>query len=188
MGQTTTGDHLEELERRHTEEIARANAAIAAAQDRSYWLDRWQLDLNALMRRRGASELRATLRAARLVYRLLYDLRNKAIAAVRGAPAGLARAKRVVEQEREATQTEVSREDAVRRALVGAGLEPRDGDSWVRLPPGGSLDARGLPDARRVVLEAGDMSPGAVLAACTPDWRISLFLEGDPDVYVLERR
>jgi SAM-dependent methyltransferase len=62
-------DRVEALERERVERAARANAAVAAAQDRSYWLDRWGVDLNALMRRRGASELRAGLRAVRAVYR-----------------------------------------------------------------------------------------------------------------------
>jgi hypothetical protein len=60
---------VEALERENAELAARANAAIAAAQDRLYWLDRWGLDLNALMRRRGASEFRATVRAVRAVVR-----------------------------------------------------------------------------------------------------------------------
>ena len=46
---------------------ASANAAVAEWQERAYWLDRWHLDLNALMRRPGASELRAALRAVRAV-------------------------------------------------------------------------------------------------------------------------
>jgi hypothetical protein len=142
----------EALERRHTEEIARANAAVAAAQDRSYWLDRWQIDLNAVMRRRGASELRAGLRAARAVYRLLYDLRNKLIAALAATPAGIARARRVVEQERELSGSANGSEDAIRRALAQAELEPREGDAWVRLPPGASLEAGSLPAAARLVL------------------------------------
>jgi hypothetical protein len=188
MDETATSDPLEELERRHAEEIARANAAVSAAQDRSYWLDRWNIDLNALMRRRGASELRAVLRAARAVYRLLYDLYNKAIAAVEGAPGGLARARRVVEEEREHANPQVGHADAIRRRLAEAELEPHDGDALVRLPPGASLDTGSLPQAGRVVLETEDLPPGAVLAACTPDWRVSLYLQGDPDVYVLERR
>jgi hypothetical protein len=68
---------LDELERDAAERTARANAALAAAQDRSYWLDRWHLDLNALMRRPGASEARAALRALRAIYRLLYDARRR---------------------------------------------------------------------------------------------------------------
>jgi hypothetical protein len=62
---------VEQLERENAELAARANAAIAAAQDRAYWLDRWGVDLNALMRRRGASEFRTGLRWIRAVTRAL---------------------------------------------------------------------------------------------------------------------
>jgi cell division septum initiation protein DivIVA len=50
---------VEELERELAERTARAEAAVAAAQDRSYWLDRMPFDFNALMRQplaRGAFE------------------------------------------------------------------------------------------------------------------------------------
>jgi hypothetical protein len=57
------------LEAELVEVQARANAAVAQWQERAYWLDRWHLDLNALMRRPGASELRAALRAIRAVAR-----------------------------------------------------------------------------------------------------------------------
>ena len=66
-----------ELERQLAEQAARANAAVAAAEDRAYWLDRWHLDLNALMRKRGAAEFRALLRAARSVTRWLRVARRK---------------------------------------------------------------------------------------------------------------
>jgi len=74
----TTEEHteLEELrarvralERERLGLIERTNAAVAAAQERAYWLDRWQVDLNAVMRRRGMGELRALLRALRGVVR-----------------------------------------------------------------------------------------------------------------------
>lgn len=65
------------LEHELAEQAARANAAVAAAQDRAYWLDRWHLDLNALMRRRGAGELRAALRAVRAVVRGLWALAER---------------------------------------------------------------------------------------------------------------
>jgi hypothetical protein len=48
---------------------ARTDAAVAQWQERAYWLDRWHLDLNALMRRPGAAELRAGIRAVRAVIR-----------------------------------------------------------------------------------------------------------------------
>jgi len=70
-----------ELERELAEQAARANAAIAAAQERAYWLDRWHVDLNAVMEKPGASQFRALLRAIRAVYRpigkLLRGLRRR---------------------------------------------------------------------------------------------------------------
>jgi hypothetical protein len=64
------------LEAELAEVHSRANAAIAVAQDRAYWLDRWHLDLNGLMRRRGAVEFRAAVRALRFVFRLLKRARR----------------------------------------------------------------------------------------------------------------
>ena len=60
---------VEELESELLEVQARANASVAEWQERAYWLDRWHLDLNALMRRPGAAELRAGVRAVREVVR-----------------------------------------------------------------------------------------------------------------------
>lgn len=69
---------VQELERELTEQAARSNAAIAAAQERAYWLDRWHLDLNAVVERpaveraRGAARtLRGPIRQARLLKRRL---------------------------------------------------------------------------------------------------------------------
>jgi hypothetical protein len=62
---------LAEAERELASRSAQANAAIAAAQDRSYWLDRWHLDLNALMRTPPGRALDALLRALLAVYRRL---------------------------------------------------------------------------------------------------------------------
>jgi hypothetical protein len=58
---------LEGLEQELLEVQERANAAVAKWQERAYWLDRWHLDLNALMRRPGAAEFRAVVRAVRSV-------------------------------------------------------------------------------------------------------------------------
>ncbi len=74
---------LDGLEREHADQIARAHDALAAAQERSYWLDRWNLDLNALMERPGAGRFRAALRGAREVARLA----KRARVQVAGAPA-----------------------------------------------------------------------------------------------------
>lgn len=67
-GHPDTSD-LETIEREHVEQLARAHAALAAAQDRSYWLDRWGFDLNAAMRRPGARRLRTVLRWLRELQR-----------------------------------------------------------------------------------------------------------------------
>ncbi|MEA2378925.1 MAG: hypothetical protein QOI45_2586 [Thermoleophilaceae bacterium] len=179
-------DRLDALERERSEQVARANAAIAAAQDRSYWLDRWNVDLNSVMRRRGASELRAGVRALRAVYRLLPDGWRALKKAARRAPAKLASTRRGVTEDRER---------ALRGALDGAGLGPRPGDAWLRVE-GGTAAVRDqldgvrdrLPAGARVVLEADGVTPAALLAQSTPAWRIALYLEGDPDVYVLELR
>jgi hypothetical protein len=56
---------------------SRANSAVAAAQDRAYWLERWHVDLNDLMRRPGAKELRAVLRVIRAVARRVKKLTRR---------------------------------------------------------------------------------------------------------------
>jgi hypothetical protein len=62
---------LAEAERELATRSAQANAAVAAAQDRSYWLDRWHLDLNAVMRTPPGRAFDAALRGLRAVYRRL---------------------------------------------------------------------------------------------------------------------
>jgi hypothetical protein len=53
-------------------ELLRATAAtVAAAQRRAYWLDRWHLDLNALMARPAAARARALARMVRMPVRAL---------------------------------------------------------------------------------------------------------------------
>jgi hypothetical protein len=60
-----------ELERERAEQMAATSAALARAQERAYWLDRWHLDLNALMAKPGAAEFRALIRLARYPVRLV---------------------------------------------------------------------------------------------------------------------
>ncbi|MGH2848004.1 MAG: methyltransferase domain-containing protein, partial [Thermoleophilaceae bacterium] len=90
-------ERVERLELEQHDRIARTNAALAAAQDRSYWLDRWHLDLNAIMRRRGASELRAALRGLRKLYRLTRNARNR----LKELPVRLSRAQQAMREEAE---------------------------------------------------------------------------------------
>jgi hypothetical protein len=66
-----------QLEAELAEQAARTNQVVAAAEERAYWLDRWHVDLNALMRRRGAAELRAGVRAVRSVVRRGKRLRRR---------------------------------------------------------------------------------------------------------------
>jgi hypothetical protein len=65
------------LESQLLETEAWANRVVAEAQDKTYWLDRWHLDLNALMRRRGADRARAAVRAVRAVYRAAAKLKRQ---------------------------------------------------------------------------------------------------------------
>jgi hypothetical protein len=68
------------LEAERHEELRRAGEAVAAYQSRVYWLDRWHLDLNAVMARPGAAEFRAGIRAVRAVIRSMRLLKRRLIA------------------------------------------------------------------------------------------------------------
>jgi hypothetical protein len=65
------------LEAELLETQARTDAVVGEWQERAYWLDRWHLDLNALMRRPGAGELREALRAVRAVMWRLKRLKRR---------------------------------------------------------------------------------------------------------------
>jgi hypothetical protein len=58
-----------QLERELVDQRARYQRIVAESQERLYWLERWHVDLNALMRKPGADELRAAFRAVRAVVR-----------------------------------------------------------------------------------------------------------------------
>jgi len=59
------------LESELVEVQASTNAVIGQWQERAYWLDRLHLDLNKLMERPGANEVRLALRAIRgLLWRI----------------------------------------------------------------------------------------------------------------------
>jgi hypothetical protein len=53
------------LEAELVEVQARTNETVAHWQERAYWLERWQLDLNGLMRRRGAMQALSMLKFLR---------------------------------------------------------------------------------------------------------------------------
>jgi hypothetical protein len=66
---------IDQLEREQALRTAKAEAAVAAAQDRSYWLDRLRIDLNAVMRhpvaRTGFELALGAIRALRALRRRL---------------------------------------------------------------------------------------------------------------------
>lgn len=54
-----------------------AGQAVAEAQEKTYWLDRWHVDLNAVMRRPNAGRIRAAARGLRSVYRAVRRLKQR---------------------------------------------------------------------------------------------------------------
>lgn len=66
-----------ELEAELVNVEAWANEVVGEAQERMYWLDRWHVDLNQLMRRRGADELRAVVRMVRAVFRVFHRWKRR---------------------------------------------------------------------------------------------------------------
>jgi hypothetical protein len=56
-----------ELERELADRTERANAAVAAAQDRIYWLDKWRVDPNRVLGSRAGQRAFALARQARRV-------------------------------------------------------------------------------------------------------------------------
>lgn len=68
---------VQELDRERLEQAAAANRAVAAAQERVYWLDRWHLDLNKLMERPGAAEFRNAVRLVREAIRIVRRAKRK---------------------------------------------------------------------------------------------------------------
>jgi hypothetical protein len=66
-----------QLEQELVDQAARSNRIVAEAQERTYWLDRWHLDLNELMRKPGAAEFRWLVRALRAVARKLKTIKRK---------------------------------------------------------------------------------------------------------------
>jgi hypothetical protein len=70
-------DRVASLEREREEQLRLVTRAVAAAQQRAYWLDRWHVDLNALMARRGAAEFRAAIRVVRGIIRRARALKRR---------------------------------------------------------------------------------------------------------------
>jgi hypothetical protein len=65
------------LEAERAELLRATAAAVATAQERAYWLDRWHVDLNAVMARPAAARVRAIARAVRAPLRLARGLARR---------------------------------------------------------------------------------------------------------------
>jgi hypothetical protein len=65
------------LEMERSELLRSTAATVAAAQRRAYWLDRWHVDLNALMARPAAGRVRSLARAVRTPLRLARTLKRR---------------------------------------------------------------------------------------------------------------
>jgi hypothetical protein len=65
------------LETERAELMRRTAQAIATAQQRTYWLDRWHLDLNAVMARPAAARVRAAARMVWAPLRLARTLKRR---------------------------------------------------------------------------------------------------------------
>jgi SAM-dependent methyltransferase len=151
------------LEDELVERTARANAAVAAAEDRAYWLDRWRIDLNAVMRRRGTGWARAAVRAAAAVFRKARELRSELPGVVAGersdgAPPPGAMAGHGLSASNfsrpaperlatsEVTDLLYARLDPGTEDEVAQRLDPADRESW---------DAAGPAERRRLTLHFG---------------------------------
>jgi hypothetical protein len=72
---------VDELERELVEQQRRTGRVVAESQEKLYWLERWGVDLNRLMRHRGAQQaLSVVSRTRRVVWslkRLIRRLRER---------------------------------------------------------------------------------------------------------------
>jgi hypothetical protein len=66
-----------ELERELADRTERANAAVAAAQDRLYWLDRWRIDPNRVLGSRLGQRVFVIARQARRGLRAAGRIRRR---------------------------------------------------------------------------------------------------------------
>jgi hypothetical protein len=70
-------EDVSRLEAQLAETEAWASRAVADAQAKTYWLDRWGIDLNAIMERPAADRARAWARRLRSLYRSAARLRRR---------------------------------------------------------------------------------------------------------------
>jgi hypothetical protein len=57
---------------------ASANRAVAEAQEKTYWLDRWRIDINVIMDRNAPQHVQAAAQRARTIYRTIMRVKRSA--------------------------------------------------------------------------------------------------------------
>jgi uncharacterized coiled-coil protein SlyX len=72
-------DRLATLEVELAAQAQRTARVVAEAQEKLYWLERWHVDLDALMRKPGAVPALAALRRVRAFVRLLRKLKRRLV-------------------------------------------------------------------------------------------------------------
>jgi hypothetical protein len=157
------------LEGEIADRAVRTNDALAAAQDRTYWLDRWHLDLNALMRRPLVARLWRLMPLARGAYR--------------GARSARSALKTARLERRLGGSPDESGERRRRLDLRGVG----DAGALERLNAIHRVTRRG---EQLELSLSNDVSPRWVLENATPEWEIVEFRPGGTagaDLYVLRR-
>jgi uncharacterized coiled-coil protein SlyX len=66
-----------DLEAQLAEQTRRTTTLVAEAQEKLYWLERWQVDLDKVMRRRGALQALEALKAVRALVRRARALQRR---------------------------------------------------------------------------------------------------------------
>jgi uncharacterized coiled-coil protein SlyX len=72
-------DRVATLEVELAAQAQRTARVVAEAQEKLYWLERWHVDLDALMRKPGAVPALAALRRVRAFVRLLRKLKRRLV-------------------------------------------------------------------------------------------------------------
>lgn len=68
---------IAELEAQLAEQSRTTNTLVAQSQEKLYWLERWHVDLDAVMRKPGAVPLLDAVRSVRGVFRKLRNVKRR---------------------------------------------------------------------------------------------------------------
>jgi hypothetical protein len=169
------GGQQEAVEREQFERVARLHDALAAAQDRVYWLDRWDFDLNSAMQGPAARLLRLALKMGRGLQRVGIRARRD----LRGELSE-ARASSTPPPAREPRPRAVN---AAARALIDAGVDPGE--------PGGAIGLVGFDAATLQTLQGAYGGTREWLAGTDVSdlsGAAAIVVSSGEGPYVLERR